>query len=173
MFAADLPKETTNFPVFRPHDSGELDSAEHFAMYADIAAKNPDVIIWIPTREWEMVRDVFNARGEDMPTNLVPRISLPYIDQTIDNDENERRGVPLLDQGIIDLLEEWGPRGRKGKPVIDYSTVISRPEYKSSKSAFVCPAGNKKIKGKNTCASNQCTACFNPRVRAIDYPKHR
>ena len=174
-FADVVPKETANYPVFRFHDSGEWLSPEHISMYVDIAKKNPKTLFWIPTREWEMLKKVFDARGYDIPNNFVPRVSLPYVNQTLDNEENERRGVPLLDEKLVDLLEEFKPERQKqdpNRPIIDYSTVIDRPEYKSSKSSLLCPSSNP-VTQSGKCLDNQCMACHLPKVRTIDYFKHK
>tara|TARA_R100000951_G_scaffold59127_1_gene49798 strand:+ start:10200 stop:11201 length:1002 start_codon:yes stop_codon:yes gene_type:complete len=161
--AGAIPGETTRFPMFRFHDSGDLHSASHASMIADISSNNPDVMNWLPTREWEMIADLVRARGGDLPPNFVPRISLPMVNQTLDNDENERRGVDLLPQELIDLIQD--------NPQVDYSTVITKPEYRSSRSSVLCPASNP-IVGGNTCADNKCSACYNPKVKATEYFKH-
>ncbi len=157
-----IPKETPHFPMFRFHDSGDLHSASHASMIADIASQNPDVLHWIPTREWKMIEQLVNARNE-LPANFVPRISLPMVNQTIDNEENERRGVPLLDEKIISLIED--------NPQVDYSTVIDRPEYKSSKASVLCGVESG-VEGRKKCQDLRCDACYQPNVKAIDYSKH-
>lgn len=158
-----IPQETMNWPMFRFHDSGDIHSPQHASMIADIAAKNPKDLFWTPTREWEAIADLIEARSGVLPSNFVPRISLPMINQTLDNEENERRGVDLLDQRIIDLIQD--------NPQVDYSTVITRPEYKSARSSVLCPASNPIISGK-TCIDNECSACYNPKVKSTDYFKH-
>lgn len=157
-----IPKETGNFPMFRFHDSGDLHSASHASMIADIAAGNPNVLHWVPTREWKMIEQLVNARDE-LPSNFVPRISLPMVNQTLDNEENERRGVDLLDERIIDLIQD--------NPQVDYSTVIDRPEYRSSNSSVLCGVESGKP-GRNTCQDLRCDACYRPEVKATDYIIH-
>lgn len=157
--------ETMNFPVWRWHDSGENINAPHVSMIADIADKTPDILHWLPTREWEMVKDVFDARSGSLPKNLAPRISLPMINQTLDNEINEQRGVDLLDQDLIDFIME--------NPQIDYSEVITKPEYATPKSEKFryCPASNKLMVG-NKCLDHKCMACFNPKIKGTGFYLH-
>jgi len=163
-FAGAIPSETKNFPVFRYHDSGDLLSAQHASMIADITAKNPDVMSWVPTREWKMIDELVRARGGDMPSNFVPRISLPMVNQTLDNDENERRGVEPLDQRIIDLIQD-----NEG---VKHSEVITEPKYATRHSQMkstVCPVTRSK---KDSCQNRRCSACYMPNVDLTSYIKH-
>jgi hypothetical protein len=163
-FSGAIPNETRNFPVFRYHDSGDLLSAQHASMIADITAKNPDVMSWVPTREWKMIDELVRARGGDMPSNFVPRISLPMVNQTLDNDENERRGVEPLDQRIIDLIQD-----NEG---VKHSEVITEPKYATRHSQMkstVCPVTRSK---KDSCQNRRCSACYMPNVDLTSYIKH-
>ena len=62
------------YPVFRWHDSGDLQSKAHFALICDIARATPDTMHWLPTKEPRF------AKG-DIPANLIVRVSAPHIDQ--------------------------------------------------------------------------------------------
>ena len=162
--AGSIPQETANFPVFRFHDSGDIQSTQHASMLADIAAKNPDVMNWIPTREWKMIDELSRARGGDLPSNFVPRISLPMVNQTLDNDENERRGVDTLDQRIIDLIQD--------NESVKHSTVITDPKYANRNSEMkstVCPVTPAK---KDSCQNRRCKACYMPDIDLTEYKKH-
>jgi hypothetical protein len=59
--------------VFRWHDSGDLQSAAHFAVIAAVCDATPHVRHWLPTRELAYVPRVY-------PDNLTVRYSLPVID---------------------------------------------------------------------------------------------
>jgi hypothetical protein len=61
---------------FRWHDSGDLQSPEHFARIVDIARALPKVRFWLPTREGKIVR----AYKGEIPANLVIRMSATLID---------------------------------------------------------------------------------------------
>lgn len=66
--------------VFRWHDSGDLQSAEHLAAIVQIAKNLPDFRFWLPTKEYSLVRTWVRTNGE-FPSNLVVRISAPMIGQ--------------------------------------------------------------------------------------------
>ena len=61
-------------PFFRWHDSGDLQSVEHFRLICDIARATPDTMHWLPTKEAKLVQG-------DIPRNMVVRLSAPHIDQ--------------------------------------------------------------------------------------------
>ena len=65
-------------PWFRWHDSGDLQSAAHFALICDIARATPNTMHWLPTKEPRF------AKG-DVPVNLIVRVSAPHIDQPAPN----------------------------------------------------------------------------------------
>jgi len=149
------------FGDFRWHDSGDVDSPEHLAYMIAIAEKNPDIFNWIPTREWGSVRRVMGARGS-LPPNLALRLSIPHIDQTLDNDLNEQRGVPLMDQKDLDMMEEFPQLLTTG--VVSDKSLSRRPEE-------VCLTTDEANPAK-TCLDARCDACYRPNVQNIDYVKH-
>ena len=63
--------------VFRWHDSGDLQSVEHFSAIVDIANYLPEVRFWLPTREQKIIRSYKNV----IPSNLVVRISMQMVGQ--------------------------------------------------------------------------------------------
>lgn len=149
------------FQDFRWHDSGDADSPEHLALMTAIADKNPDIFNWLPTREWESVRRLMNARST-LPPNLALRLSIPHIDQTLDNDINEQRGVPLMDQKYLDMLEEFPQLLTTG--VVSDKSLSRRPEE-------VCLTTDKANPAK-TCKDAQCDACYRPDVSNVDFVVH-
>lgn len=60
---------------FRWHDSGDLQSKEHFALIAQVCKATPNTHHWLPTKEPRYVT------RSDIPENLVVRVSAPMIDQ--------------------------------------------------------------------------------------------
>jgi len=159
--AGIIPHETSRFPVWRFHDSGDLHSASHASMIADIAQKNPNVMFWTPTREWKMIQQLADARDE-LPFNFVPRISLPMINQTLDNEENERRGVEPLDQKLIDTIMD--------NPTVKWSNVIDNMDYveRRGNSEVLCGAS---LRG-TTCADERCKSCYMPDEDRSSYFSH-
>lgn len=65
---------------FRWHDSGDIQSVEHLQMIAEVAKKTPDVTHWLPTKEYMMIRR-YKTEGHTIPSNLIVRVSAPFIDQ--------------------------------------------------------------------------------------------
>lgn len=63
---------------FRWHDSGDIQSMEHFSRICEVAERTPDVRHWIPTREVRIVRDYLNSGGI-IPDNLTVRISAHMV----------------------------------------------------------------------------------------------
>jgi hypothetical protein len=64
---------------FRWHDSGDLQSVQHLENIAEIARRLPKVKFWLPTREYQIVREWF-ASGAIKPTNLNIRLSGHMVD---------------------------------------------------------------------------------------------
>jgi hypothetical protein len=60
---------------FRPFDSGDLQGENHLRNIVTIAQAVPDVQMWLPTREAELVR-----RVGQFPPNLTVRLSAHQID---------------------------------------------------------------------------------------------
>lgn len=67
--------------VFRWLDSGDIQSLEHLVAISDIAMSCPDVRFWLPTREYQIVRE-YN-RLYERPSNLVIRVSSPMVGQAL------------------------------------------------------------------------------------------
>jgi hypothetical protein len=63
-------------PHFRWHDSGDVQSVEHFGLIADVARATPDTMHWLPTKEPRYVKRYAGT----IPDNLIVRVSAPMID---------------------------------------------------------------------------------------------
>lgn len=67
------------FPIFRWHDSGDIQSVEHLTNICKIADAIPNTLYWLPTQEWDMVIDYWNQNGkvslDELHPNLIIRLS--------------------------------------------------------------------------------------------------
>ena len=70
-------KERKGF--FRWHDSGDIQSVTHLKKIAQIARNLPDIVFWLPTREYAFVRQYMEQYGA-FPDNLTVRLSAYMID---------------------------------------------------------------------------------------------
>ena len=71
MIVAIRGNESSGF--FRWHDSGDLQSLEHFKKLVEIARALPDIKFWLPTREYSIIASFL--RTDSMPENLIVRLS--------------------------------------------------------------------------------------------------
>ena len=69
-------KKIKNKPltIFRWHDSGDLQSMEHFRKIIEIAKMTPQITHWLPTKEVKLMK-AFIKTGEKLPKNLNLRVS--------------------------------------------------------------------------------------------------
>lgn len=70
-------KKTGSDAVFRWHDSGDVQSREHFSAIVQIAKDLPGISFWLPTKEYALVR--WAVANLEIPSNLVVRVSAPMI----------------------------------------------------------------------------------------------
>ena len=61
---------------FRWFDSGDLQSDAHFFNICQVAVHTREVLHWLPTQEYDIVRQF----SDDIPENLVIRLSAQMID---------------------------------------------------------------------------------------------
>ena len=64
---------------FRWHDSGDIQGMWHFKNIVSIAIKVPDMLFWLPTKEFNIIRDYAKVH-EGLPANLQVRVSATMID---------------------------------------------------------------------------------------------
>jgi hypothetical protein len=74
-------KLINNQPYFRWHDSGDIQSIEHFHKICLIAEAMPKTLFWIPTREYSIIKDY--AKDHVIPKNLIVRLSAMFIDERV------------------------------------------------------------------------------------------
>jgi hypothetical protein len=73
---------------FRWHDSGDLQSIDHLRKVVEVCRKTPEILHWLPTREYALVQQ-FLDEGEVIPENLVVRLSAHMLD-----------GAPPIELGL-------------------------------------------------------------------------
>lgn len=73
-----ITRKSRKMPYFRWHDSGDLQSVEHFARICEVARLTPDVAHWLPTREYRIVSEYVEGGGI-IPENLNVRLSAHMI----------------------------------------------------------------------------------------------
>ena len=78
-------------PYFRFHDSGDLQSLDHFQKIVEVAQLTPKTRHWLPTREYSIIK-AFIAKGGIIPKNLIVRLSGMYPDKPVQ--------VPVSLQGV-------------------------------------------------------------------------
>ncbi len=96
---------------FRWHDSGDLQSVEHFAAICEVAENTPTIKHWLPTREYGIVQDFVNSGGI-IPENLNVRFSAHMIGGNV-------------------------PKFPRLANLVTISTVTKDTEYEN---AYSCPA---------------------------------
>ncbi len=93
---------------FRWHDAGDLQSADHLALIADVARATPGTKHWLPTREYSLVREYLN-NGGTIPANLIVRLSAMFPDQPAKVPAS-LQGVPGID--VSNVHKHAQPVGR-------------------------------------------------------------
>ena len=127
---------------FRWHDSGDIQSVEHFQAIIDIAFSVPHVKFWLPTRELRILRDWATLnKGVELPSNLTVRLSSYFVGSAMNLPAFlTEAGVKLSTVGLDDVTDD---------------VHFNR-----------CPAQ----KQGNKCQS--CRACWDRSVYCVDYPLH-
>lgn len=64
---------------FRFHDSGDLQSIEHFENICQIARNLPNIKFWLPTREYGIISSYVKTK-KTIPSNLTVRLSAYMVD---------------------------------------------------------------------------------------------
>ena len=90
-----------NLPFWRWHDSGDVQSVEHFTKICAIAFACPDCKFWLPTREYGFVNQ-YIRQGGIIPDNLVVRFSAYKLGQRINQKLLDGWGVQSSSVGADD-----------------------------------------------------------------------
>ena len=141
-------------PFFRWHDSGDLQSLDHFENICAVADATPRVSHWLPTREYGIVRQ-FLVEGGRIPWNLAVRLSSHW------------NGEPPQVPPELAHLPTSTVHFERGKPV----QVGPRRN-----STVECRAGLREttdVQGKNVSSfCGSCRACWTTSVQHVSYPIH-
>jgi hypothetical protein len=92
-----------NKPFFRWHDSGDLQSVDHLAKIATIARHLVNTTFWLPTREYDIVKDFLKT--ESIPVNLVIRMSAMFKDQPAKLPRSLKGQANILTSTVHDKTE--------------------------------------------------------------------
>lgn len=130
-------------PYFRWHDSGDLQSEEHFEKIIQIAERLPWVQFYLPTQERRIVKRI--AKQHPIPTNLIVRFSDPMVGM-----ERPKSGK-FLTTGVA-------PRAMNDKWHLYVVAGTSERWY--------CPAH---LQGNNC---GHCRRCWDSEVKRIIYQEH-
>jgi hypothetical protein len=102
--------------VFRWHDSGDLQSADHLRAIVTIAERLPEIRFWLPTKE----RGLIGKYKKPFPSNLVVRVSSPMVGKyskppqnslssTVDAEIGKRCHASKRDQYCGNCRACWDP----------------------------------------------------------------
>lgn len=133
---------------FRWHDSGDIQSLEHFRRIVAVCERTPQVKHWIPTREYETVAQFLRASGT-IPENLCVRLSGEMIDAEPVIPQPELAGFPTS------TVQTAG------------SSTMGEVQLVDGKGSIECRAVEAR---ENICGP--CRACWDPRVKNVSYPQH-
>ena len=95
-----------NKPFFRWHDAGDLQSVDHLIKIARIARHLPKTLFWLPTREYDIVKDFLKT--ESVPVNLVIRMSAMFKDQPAKLPRSLKGFANILTSTVHDQKELTG-----------------------------------------------------------------
>lgn len=74
-----MVKSIGNDDFFRWHDSGDLQSLEHFQKIIAVCLATPKTKHWLPTKEKKILKEFFSGGGK-LPKNLTVRLSAYMVD---------------------------------------------------------------------------------------------
>ncbi len=80
---------------FRWHDSGDLQSVEHYEKILEVCKSCPHIRFWLPTRETGIIK----ASNAKVPPNLTVRISLNRIGHYSVADSPKDRNISTVGSG--------------------------------------------------------------------------
>ena len=109
-------------PLFRWHDSGDLQDMAHLMNIVEVARRTPTTRHWLPTREYKLVTEF--AEHNEIPENLIIRLSAYNFEQRGPEALAKKLGVlvsgvskldyncPAPDQGnkCLDCRKCWDKR---------------------------------------------------------------
>jgi hypothetical protein len=96
-----LKHTTKTNKFFRWHDSGDLQSVEHFDMICELAREFPTVKFWLPTQEWNTII-VKSQQFDSLPKNLTIRRSMMFFDEFPDKDSAGLYSAVATPKGLVE-----------------------------------------------------------------------
>ena len=102
---------TRNMKHFRWHDSGDLQSTEHFKMIIEVCRKTENTKHWLPTRENKVVTDTIK-QGVAIPENLTVRLSAMAFDKEAPAKTASKYGLQV--SGATKLTDGTCPAWKQG-----------------------------------------------------------
>lgn len=163
-----------NHAHFRWHDSGDIQSPEHLAKMCEVARLTPKVKHWVPTREYEHVKN-YLAGGGTIPGNMVIRPSAHMVDGAPPRALATRLGLPMSSVTSANKKRfkaaasmEKPTKNTKRRTVIPKDLIPDGSLARDVREhpAKLCPApaqGN---------ACGDCRACWDPKTGHVIYHKH-
>lgn len=130
---------------FRWHDSGDLQGQWHLRNIVEVCRRTPDVRHWMPTREYGIIEEYL--AGGVLPENLTVRLSAHMID-----------AEPVIPDALV---------GMPTSTVSMVSSYLSGVQIVEGKGSIECRAVEAR---DNKCGD--CRACWDRRVRNVNYPQH-
>lgn len=130
----------------RWHDAGDVISAAHVALIADIALATPKTKHWLPTKEYGRVIEFMADRK--IPANLTVRVSGYMVDEA----------APIVAAGLVTSTVTANTEG----------TGRECPAVKNHTSCNGIPMADSKGKAKH----RACRACWNRKVANVNYGLH-
>jgi hypothetical protein len=106
LWVESMVKLIGNKPFFRWHDAGDLQSVDHLAKIATIARHLVNTTFWLPTREYDIVKDYLKT--ESVPVNLVIRLSAMMIDAPAKLPQSLKGYANILTSTVHDKTELTG-----------------------------------------------------------------
>lgn len=114
-----INKRAKKHPYFRWHDSGDIQSVLHLSRIVAVCELTPDVKHWLPTREYQMVKQYLAENGA-FPGNLTVRLSAHMIGgtapdirglptSTVDGPEGYQCPAPTQGNECSDCRACWEP----------------------------------------------------------------
>tara|TARA_Y100000034_G_C6792783_1_gene355081 strand:+ start:218 stop:889 length:672 start_codon:yes stop_codon:yes gene_type:complete len=80
--ALEILHERDGEDRFRWHDSGDIQSVEHFEKLVEIANRLPQIRFYLPTKETKLVSSWVRKHPGELPKNLMLKISHPMVGET-------------------------------------------------------------------------------------------
>lgn len=180
-----------NANYFRWHDSGDVYNVRYWEAIKEIARRRPQVVFWMPTRQWaaEAWRERFareHAAGE-IPPNLVVRPSALFIDAPAPRVDGLAAGTLVTREPVGSLRVH---RQAAGRPFKGPSVGIFDPDEPQARrlgarrfperrvvavgtnEVWDCPAYLGDSEKTRSCMAQNCRVCWTRPDVEVSYDAH-